>query len=69
MIYRGPDFLAVEKFARPPLPPSPVSKLNRRHTGRLRKRDKLPTGELGNWVRKEPNLTTTRKPGPLEIIQ
>jgi hypothetical protein len=28
-----------------PLPPSPVSKLDRRHTGRLRKRGKLFTGE------------------------
>jgi hypothetical protein len=28
-------------------PPSPVSKLDRRHTGRLRKRDKLLTGEGG----------------------
>jgi hypothetical protein len=30
-----------------PLAPSPVSKLNRLHTGRLRKRDNLLTGEGG----------------------
>ncbi len=30
-----------------PLPPSPVCKLNWRHTGKLRKRDNLPTGEGG----------------------
>ncbi len=29
----------------PPLPPSPIIKLDRRHTGRLRKRDDLLTGE------------------------
>ncbi len=30
-----------------PLPPSPVIKLDRRHTGRLRKRDNLLMGEGG----------------------
>ncbi len=30
-------------------PPPPVSKLERRHTGRLRKRDNLLTGEGGGW--------------------
>ncbi len=30
-----------------PPPPSPVSELNRRHTGRLRKKDNLLTGERG----------------------
>jgi hypothetical protein len=29
-----------------PFPPSPVSKLDRRHTGRLRKRDNLLTREI-----------------------
>jgi hypothetical protein len=48
------------------LPPSPGSKMDRPHTRRLRKRDNLLTGE---GVGKEPNHTTARKPGPLEIIQ
>jgi hypothetical protein len=30
-----------------PPPPSPVTKLDRRHTGRLRKKDNLLTGERG----------------------
>jgi len=35
-----------------PNPPPPDSKLDRRHTGRLRKRDNLLTGEGGwGWVR------------------
>ncbi len=36
-----------------PIPPSPVSKLDRRHTcGRLRKRDNLLTAEGGReWAR------------------
>ncbi len=37
-----------------PPPPSPVSKLDRRHTGRPRKRDNLLTGE--GWM--EQNQTT-----------
>jgi hypothetical protein len=31
-------------------------KLDRRHTGRLRKRNNLLTGEEGEGVREEPNL-------------
>jgi hypothetical protein len=34
-----------------PLPPSPVTKLDRRHTGRLRKRDNLLTGEGGGGAK------------------
>jgi hypothetical protein len=35
------------------LPPSPVSKLDRRHTGRLRKMNNLLTGEGGRgWGRR-----------------
>ncbi len=34
------------------LPPSPISKLGRRHTERLRKRDNLLTGELGEKARR-----------------
>jgi hypothetical protein len=49
MIYRGPDFFRrrmIWLLAHPLLhPPSLVSKLDRRHTGELRKRDNLPTRE------------------------
>ncbi len=56
MIYRGPGFLAVVWFGSSPTPlphpPSSLSKLNRQHTGRLRKKDKLLTGEGGRgWAR------------------
>ncbi len=47
----------------PPLP-SPVSKIDRRHTERLRKRDSLPM-ERGKGVGEELNITMARKPGPL----
>jgi hypothetical protein len=48
MDFRGPGFFAVI-FGSFPLPfsPSHVSKLDRRHTGRLRKRDHLLTGVEG----------------------
>jgi hypothetical protein len=49
---------------KPPPPPSHIRKLDRRHIGRLRKRDELLTGE-GEEVGEEPNHTTARKPGPL----
>ncbi len=46
--YRGPGFLANDP---PPPPPHfPVSKLDRRHTGRLRKRDKICTSCLEKGV-------------------
>ncbi len=48
----------------PPPLPSPVSKLDRWHTGRLRKRDKFLTG-VREGKGEEPNHTTARKPGPL----
>jgi hypothetical protein len=51
-----------------PPSPSPGSKLDRRHTGRLRKRDNLQTGE-GEGMGEEPNHATAKKPGPLYIIQ
>jgi hypothetical protein len=55
MIYRGPGLLAVVWFGSLPTlsPPYPVSRLDRRrHTGRLRKRDNLLTGEgEGGWSR------------------
>jgi hypothetical protein len=40
----------------------PVSKLDRRRTGRLRKRDTLLKGVVG--MEEEQNHTTARKPGP-----
>ncbi len=40
-----------------PLPPSSISKLNRRHTGRTSQRDNLLTGG-GEGVGEEPNHTT-----------
>jgi hypothetical protein len=53
MIYRGPSYLVVMRFGSSPthpLPPlSPVSKFDRRHTGRLRKRGSLMAGE-GEWA-------------------
>ncbi len=51
-IYRGPSFLAVVLFGSTPPPPLPGSKLDRRHTGRLRKRDNLLTGEGGDGGRR-----------------
>jgi hypothetical protein len=69
MIYREPGFLGVllyGPYTPPPPALSPVSKLDRRHTGRPRKRDNFLTGEgMGD----EPNHSTTIKPGPLQIIQ
>jgi hypothetical protein len=49
----------------PFLPPSPVSKLDGQHTGRLRKRDNLLTGGGGE----EQNHTTAKKPGTLLNIE
>ncbi len=59
-IYRGPGFSRSYGLARPLLPPSLVSKLDRRHTGRLRKRKNLLTGEGGGRLGEEPNHTTAR---------
>ncbi len=49
-----------------PPPPSPISKLYQRHTGRLKKRDNLLTGE-GDGVGKEQTHTVqlARRSGPL----
>jgi len=45
---------SFDSAPRPPLPPPPlpVSKLDRRHTRRLRKRDDLLTGEGGRGGRR-----------------
>ncbi len=62
--YRGASFLAVVWFGSPT---SPVRKLDRRHTGRLRKRDNLLSGN-GRGGRRgdvEPNHTTARS---LEVL-
>ncbi len=48
-----------------PFPPSPVSKLDRRHTGRLRNRDNLLSGEGGKGVGEDPNHTTATKHSPV----
>jgi hypothetical protein len=48
-----------------PLPPSPVSKLDRRHTGRLRKRDNVLSSQGEKAVGEESNHTTARKPGTI----
>jgi hypothetical protein len=48
MIFRGPGFLAVVFLGSSLLPPpSPISNVDRRHIGRLRKGDYLLTGERG----------------------
>ncbi len=59
-------FLPSYDLAPPPLlSRSPVvSKLDRRHRGRLRKNDYFMTGKGEG---EEPNHTTARKPGPLKI--
>ncbi len=50
MIFRGPSFLAVVWFGSSPTHFS-LSKLDRRHKGRLLKRDNLMRGEVGRgWV-------------------
>jgi hypothetical protein len=54
----------IQLHARP-LPLSRQYKLDRRHIGRLRKRDNLLTGEGGEGAGVEPNHTTARKIGPL----
>ncbi len=66
-IYRGSGFLAVVWLgSSPPSPPPPVSKLDRRHTARPRKRDNLLTGEGRGGVGEERNhKTARRKPSPL----
>jgi hypothetical protein len=51
MIYRGPGSRAVVCFGSSP---SPVSKLDRRHTGRLRKREQNADGREGRgWRRRQ----------------
>ncbi len=44
-----------------PLPPSPISKLDRRHTGRLRKRDNVLTGGWGEGEGEEQNQYDRKK--------
>ncbi len=62
MIYRGPGILVEIFFVSSPSASPPVSKLDRRHTGRLEMRDNLQTGGGKEGVGEEPNHSTTRKP-------
>ncbi len=55
MIYKGPGFLAVLGFGSSPTP-SPVSKLDRRHKERPRKREKSLTGEGDKGVARSESL-------------
>ncbi len=56
MIYRGPRLGRMIW-----LPPSPVRKLRRRHTGRLRKRYNLRTEKGGGEVGEKPNEIIRRR--------
>jgi hypothetical protein len=49
--------------------PLSLTKLYRRHTGRLRKERQLADGRVGEGVGEEPTHTTAINPGPLQIIQ
>ncbi len=73
MIYGGPGFLAVISSGYSPNPhPSAASKLALFRSLPVCRRLSLQKGEeCGEGVRggKEPNHTTTRKYGPLKIIQ
>ncbi len=61
MIYRGLSCGRMIWFL-----DHPLSKLDRRHTGTLKKRDNLQTEERGNEVGEGvPNHMTERKPRPL----
>jgi hypothetical protein len=65
MVYRGPGYLAVLRFGTSPAPsPAAVCKLDRRHTGRLRKREDLVTEEKGERVQERSQIihSTERKP-------
>jgi hypothetical protein len=48
---------------------NPVSKLDRRRTGRVRKRNNLLTGKGGGDWEGAKSYTPARKPGPLLFIQ
>jgi hypothetical protein len=71
MICRGPGFLAVVLFGPSPTlqAPSPLSKLDGRHTKKTEKERRLADGRGGDGLGEEPNYTTVRKPGPLWISQ
>ncbi len=66
----GQAFLwSYDSAPRPPPPPSHAGNLDRRHTGRLRKRGSLLTGKGGSGggggAGVEPNQKTARSLGPL----
>ncbi len=56
---------SYDSAPRPPPPPFPGSKLDRRHTGILRQRDNFLTGRGVMGAGVEPNNTTARSLGPL----
>ncbi len=71
MIHIGPCFLGALWFGSTPTPyfPSHLRKLERRHTGSLRKIDDLLTSEgVRKGVGVEPNHLTAGKPGPLKTF-
>jgi hypothetical protein len=65
MIFNGPGFLAVViRLLANPLPPFPVSKLDRQHR-KAKEEGQLADGRRGEGEGEEPNHTAARKPGPL----
>ncbi len=63
MINKGPSFLAVVYFFGSSPLPDPVSKLDRRYTGRLGKRDNLLSGRGRGWGEESNYMTAAGKPG------
>ncbi len=69
MYYRRQAFLAILWFGSSSHPPHPpFSKIDRRHTGRLKKRDNFLTGE-GEGVEGGAKSYDGKKPGPLLYIK
>jgi hypothetical protein len=72
MIFRGSGFLlrSYDLAPPPPLPPPLFRQLARPATHRKTEKERQLVGRRRDrGVGEEPNLTTARKPGPLEIIQ
>jgi hypothetical protein len=65
MIYKGPGILVEVFFVSSPSPSPSVSKLDRRHIGKLKMIDNSQTGGGKGGKGEEPNHTTAKKPGPL----
>ncbi len=64
----GQAFSQSYNLAPTPPPPPVPSVSDRRHKGRLRKRNNLLRG-TGEGVGEESNHTTAKKPGPVKMIQ